>query len=261
MAIRAARILTFEPVTCSESTLNGRDPSGAGDHRPRFDRREMLVVHDVFRREFGLMPGLVAAVAVGDRSRAVVVGDHIDVLTSLLHHHHHGEDTYAWPLLMDRCSDSVAALGLMHQQHEQLDVHLDAVNTALAAWRVDATAATSHRLFVALDRTLPSLQRHLDDEERYVVPVMEQHITAGEWDDIVAKGSADADAAGLPLRFGMLMYEGDPEIIERVLAAMPADSRPVITAMAAQAFAEHSLAVHGTPTPPRSAELMGSRHA
>jgi hypothetical protein len=42
---------------------------------------------------------------------------------------------------------------------------------------------------------------------------------------------------------------------------MPTDARPVITAMASQAFAEHSRAVHGTPTPPRSTELMGSRLA
>ena len=57
----------------------------------------------------------------------------------------------------------------------------------------------------------------------------------------------------------MLMYEGDPEIIERALAVMPADARPVITAMAAQTFAEYSRAIHNTPTPPRSFELMASR--
>ena len=93
------------------------------------------------------------------------------------------------------------------------------------------------------------------------MPLLEQHISAAEWDALVQKGSADADPAQLPLLFGMLMYEGDPEIIERALAAMPADARPVIAALAAQTFAEHSRAVHGTPTPPRSTELMGSRHA
>jgi hemerythrin-like domain-containing protein len=243
-------------------TVTWTDSNSVTDDRSqRFDRREMLIVHDVFRREFALMPGLIAAVAPGDRERAELVGDHIDQLIRLLHHHHHGEDAYVWPLLVDRCADSLAALGLMPQQHEQLAVHLDAVDAALAAWRGDATIATSRRLVVALDRMLPSLQRHLDDEERYVVPLMEQHITAAEWDDIVAKGSADADPAGLPLGFGMLMYEGDPEVVERALAAVPADARPVIAAMAAQAFAEHSRAVHGTPTPPRSTELMGSRHA
>ena len=67
---------------------------------------------------------------------------------------------------------------------------------------------------------------HLDDEERHFLPLLEQHISAAEWDDLVQKGSADADPAELPLLFGMLMYEGDPEIIERALAAMPAAPAP-----------------------------------
>ena len=91
----AARILRFEVMTCEEST----------DHIPSFDRREMLIVHDVFRREFALMPGLIGTVAPGDRDRAELVGDHIDGLTTLLHHHHHGEDANVWPLLVDRCAD------------------------------------------------------------------------------------------------------------------------------------------------------------
>ena len=251
-----------ELVTKMKSPLSDRDSSEPDDHSSRFDRRDMLIVHDVFRREFALMPGLIAAVAVGDRVRAEVVADHIDGLMSLLHHHHLGEDTFVWPLLVDRCADSVAAItGSMHDQHEELAAHVRTVNAALRAWRVDITAAAGHRLVDTLDGTLASLRQHLDDEERYAVPLMEQHLTAAEWDDMVQKGSADADPTQLPLGFGMLMYEGDPEVIDRALAAMPTDSRPVITAMASQAFAEHSRAVHGTPTPPRSTELMGSRLA
>ena len=233
--------------------------SACSEPTARFDPREMFVVHDVFRREFALMPGLIATVAPGDHDRAELVGDHIDGLTSLLHHHHEGEDAHVWPLLGERCPDSVAALGSMHHQHEQLASHLDGVSAALAAWRVDAAAAAGQRLAVALDRTLPLLRQHLEDEERYVVPLMERCLSAVEWDEMVQKGAADADPAQLPLNFGMLMYEGDPEIIERVLAAMPAEARPVITALAAQTFAEHSRAVHGTPTPPRSTELDGAR--
>src|ERR1700758_3143291 len=33
---------------------------------PRFDGREMAMVHDLLRREFALLPGLIAAVAPGD---------------------------------------------------------------------------------------------------------------------------------------------------------------------------------------------------
>lgn len=244
----AARILTFEVMTSRESTLN-------------FDRREMLIVHDVFRREFALMPGLIGTVAPGDRDRAGLVGEHIDGVTSLLHHHHHGEDTNVWPVLVDRCADAAAHTGSMHDQHEQLATDLGDVHAALGVWRVDATVDSGNRLVDALIRTLTSLRQHLDDEERHVMPLMEAHITAAEWDDLVQEGSADADHAQLPLMFGMLMYEGDPEIVERTLATMPAEARSVIAAMAAQTFAEHSRAVHGTPTPPRSTELMGRRHA
>ena len=35
-------------------------------YEPRFDGREMAMVHAVFRREFALLPGLIAAVAPGD---------------------------------------------------------------------------------------------------------------------------------------------------------------------------------------------------
>ena len=185
----AARILTFEVMTSRESTLN-------------FDRREMLIVHDVFRREFALMPGLIGTVAPGDRDRAGLVGDHIDGLTSLLHHHHHGEDTNVWPVLVDRCADAAAHTGSMHDQHEQLATDLGDVHAALGVWRVDASAASGHRLFDALIRTLASLRQHLDDEERHVVPLLEQHISAAEWDALVQEGSADADQAQLPLMFG-----------------------------------------------------------
>jgi hypothetical protein len=54
---------------------------------------------------------------------------------------------------------------------------------------------------------------------------------------------------------GMLMYEGDPESIEQVIATMSADTASVIGQSAAPAFTAHSQRVHGTATPPRSTEL------
>jgi hypothetical protein len=62
-----------------------------------FDGREMLMVHDVFRREFALMPALVRGVAVGDHNRAQIVTDHIERVSALLHHHHLAERQYTWP--------------------------------------------------------------------------------------------------------------------------------------------------------------------
>jgi hypothetical protein len=69
------------------------------DNEPHFDGREMLILHDMFRREFALMPGLVRGVAAGDRERAQVIAAHITYVSTILHHRHHGKDvtsSYCW---------------------------------------------------------------------------------------------------------------------------------------------------------------------
>ena len=80
------------------------------DAQPHFHGSEMLIAHDVFWREFALVPGLVRGVVAGDRDRAQIIGDHIKGATSVLHIHHVLEDDNVWPLLLDRCGESVAPL-------------------------------------------------------------------------------------------------------------------------------------------------------
>ena len=55
-----------------------------------------------------------------------------------------------------------------------------------------------------------------------------------------------------PLILGMMMYEGEPAVIQKVLSQLPEDVRPFVAQAARQAFAAHSERVHGTATPVRS---------
>jgi hemerythrin-like domain-containing protein len=225
------------------------------DDGPHFDGREMLMLHDSFRREFALLPGLVRGVAAGDQQRVEVIAEHISFVSTILHHHHHGEDAHVWPLLVERCAGECAALvGLMEAQHEDVARIGREIDEGLRAWG-GAAAGAQEALAGALARLVPVLRGHLAAEEEHVVPLMEQYITAAEWNEIVEKEAADVDPASLPLSFGMLMYEGDPEVVDAAIATMPEPVRPVIRALAARAFAEHSLLIHKTATPPRSTEL------
>jgi hemerythrin-like domain-containing protein len=226
------------------------------DAQPHFHRSEMLIVHDMFRREFALMPGLVRGVAAGDRHRAQIIGDHIKGATSALHTHHVLEDDNVWPLLLDRCGESVAPLvELMEGQHHQIARLIPQVDEALSVWRHSPTIESRQPLVDVLDRLIPALKEHLSTEEDRVVPLMEQHITAAEWNELLEKESAAVDPEHLPLMLGMLMYEGDPESVEQVIATMSAETGRAIRQLAAPAFAAHSQRVHGTATPPRSTEL------
>jgi iron-sulfur cluster repair protein YtfE (RIC family) len=226
------------------------------DAQPHFRGSEMLIVHDMFRREFALMPGLVRGVAAGDRDRAQIVGDHIEGATSALHTHHVLEDDNVWPLLLDRCGESVAPLvKLMEGQHHQIARLIPQVDEALTVWRDSPTVESRQALVDVLDRLIPALKEHLSTEEDRVVPLMEQQITAAEWNEFLKNESAAVDPDHLPLMLGMLMYEGDPESVEQVIAAMSADAGHVVRPLAAPTFAAHSQRVHGTATPPRSTEL------
>jgi hypothetical protein len=94
----------------------------------------------MFRREFALMPGLVRGVAAGDRDRAQIIGDHIQGATSALHTHHVLEDDNVWPLLLDRCGESVAPLvELMEGQHHQIATLIPQIDEALSIWRDSPT--------------------------------------------------------------------------------------------------------------------------
>jgi hemerythrin-like domain-containing protein len=224
--------------------------------RPHFDGREMVMVHNMLRREFALLPGLVADVVAADHARAQMIGDHVEALISVVNHHHRSEDKHVWPVLVERSADSAHALTrAMEDQHELVDAQLHEVCLALRAWRVTVTADARQDLVDALAKLIPPLKRHLTDEEARVVPLMERYITAAEFIEIVRRGAANADLNESALGFGMVMYEGDPDIVDRSIAAMPPDVRSTIRQQAAQAFAEHSRRIHGTATPPRSTEV------
>src|SRR5689334_9152348 len=98
-----------------------------------FDGREMVMVHDMMRREFGLLPGVVAGTTPGAHvhdDRTDIIVRHIDWLIHALHSHHSTEDDHIWPLLDERCEQS-ALTALMERQHEDVAACLDTVEETL----------------------------------------------------------------------------------------------------------------------------------
>ena len=130
-------------------------------NEPHFDGREMLMLHDSFRREFALMPGLVRGVAAGDRGRAQVIAAHITYVSTILHHHHHGEDVYVWPLLLERCpGDCAPLIQVMEAQHEDIATIGREIDEGLRAWAA-AAAEPREALTAALGRLLPPWRNSL----------------------------------------------------------------------------------------------------
>ncbi|MFE9189502.1 hemerythrin domain-containing protein [Micromonospora sp. NPDC007208] len=219
---------------------------------PLADTRDMLMAHTMFRREFSLLPGLVRGVAAGDNARSQIIAEHIELVENTLHHHHTSEDKHLWPRLLERGSAEIApVVHVMEDQHQAIADLIDEVKATLPTWRDSAAPESGEVLANALDRMVPLLVEHLNLEEERVLPLVEKYVTAAEWGGMVNEGASAAPPESLPLMFGLMAYEGDPEVIQEIVSHMPPEVRPVIEELAAQAFASYSERVHGTATPPR----------
>ncbi|WP_162794655.1 hemerythrin domain-containing protein [Nonomuraea lactucae] len=220
---------------------------------PLADTREMYLVHDMFRREFGLMPALVRAVTPGDVERAGVVADHITLVTGVLHSHHRGEDDHLWPRLLERVPEEVVPVVHTMEDHHEGIARLDAeLETAISAWRADAGAERGKALADVIERVNVLLVEHLGLEEERILPLAEKYVTAAEWAAMVADANSKLPMEMLPLLAGFVTYEGDPEVIEGLFSSLPPEVGVFLRQQAPQAYASHAERVHGTPTPPRA---------
>jgi hemerythrin-like domain-containing protein len=215
----------------------------AGD-RP--DIRDMFAMHTMFKREFALLPALVRSVRAGDEERARVVARHIGFLTALVHEHHHGEDESLWPRLLQRGPVTARlVVELVLAQHATLAGLVSEIERELQAWQASAASERGEALASALDRIVPVIVEHTRLEEERAMPLVEQYVTAAEYQDMVEKHVRNLSPADLPMLVGMLMYEGGLDVV-------PAPLREVMREAAPRAYAAHCQLVHGTATPPRS---------
>ncbi|MEU4475200.1 hemerythrin domain-containing protein [Micromonospora sp. NPDC023888] len=221
-------------------------------NEPLADARDMFAVHTMLRRELGSAPDLVRGVGDGDQQRTAVVASHVDLMNALLAQHHSGEDKHIWPRLQERVPEEIAPIiGVMEEQHDAIHRCYEQVNEALGLWRANASAVTRDALADAIDQLVPILWEHLALEEERVVPLIGKYITAAEYRLVAGEGGEEVPPELLPVIFGMLMYEGAPDVIESIIAEMPPEAQPGIKQLASQAYAGYAEKVYGTSTPPR----------
>ncbi len=216
------------------------------------DTRDMIAVHNAFRREFGLMPHLVRNVAGGDRLRVARVADHVELVTWLLHAHHMGEDKHIWPLLRERGGENITPIvDLMEEQHITIGAVLVDVRGTLELWRKTATPQMRDDVASAIAGLVGVVNEHLSVEERHVVPLIQKYITEAEWVLVAQEAGAETPPDKLATVFGMVAYEAPSTVVDAIVANMPPDVRPSIRNAARTAYAAYAQELYGTSTPPR----------
>jgi len=214
------------------------------------DTSDMNAVHTIYRREFRLAAGLVRSVANGDTARAAVVDAHLAFLEASLHHHHEAEDAILWPILHERVPADVAPIvELMETHHERIGAVLTSIEALRPRWAATAQAGLGAELADLYDENFAVLAEHMAAEETQLLPIAARTLTEAEWHSIGEHATSHYRKKDMPLLFGMLAYEADPRVIQRMIDAAPAMLRLLVPRLGRRAFRKHALQVHGTATP------------
>ena len=174
------------------------------------DINEMRVIHRVFRRELTALPGLVRRVPDGDTARAEVVGHHAQFMLNGLHVHHTGEDEYLWPLLLERARRRPSWSRPCRLSTSRCTSTSTAPSTCWSAGAVRRARGAGEALAAEVERLDAALFEHLDQEEREILPLAEQHVTVAEWARLGEHGRGSMSRADLPIMFGAILEEADP---------------------------------------------------
>jgi Hemerythrin HHE cation binding domain len=184
---------------------------------------EMAMVHRFFRNELHRVPGLINGVGAGDVKRAAVVNAHLSFIVAVLHHHHAAEDDLIWPKLHARVPLYDHDIRRMEDEHRAIAAGIHTAKATGSAWAKTGAPSASEQLRKAVDALTGLVDAHLDDEERDVVPLIEDCITAPEWKKVTARGASFLRThPRLGLVFAGCVLEGVPdEDKHRFLAGVP----------------------------------------
>lgn len=172
---------------------------------PGCDTDDMKMIHGHFRLVFGQAPGLAEGVADGDTARAKVVADHLTFIADTLHHHHHGEDIMLWDQLEARNPACAAHVSEMRRDHAAMSDELAALQKALPAWRLDASAAKRTTVMYALNGIHALLTQHLGAEEKQILPVAATVFSQAEWDKLGEHGRASIPGSFRFIHLGFIL--------------------------------------------------------
>jgi hemerythrin-like domain-containing protein len=209
------------------------------------DINEMRVIHRVFRRELSALPGLLRRTPDGDAARAQVVGRHAQFILTGLHLHHTGEDENLWPLLLERAAPSTELITTMQAQHERVHEYVERAQQQLDAWRRTPSSAAGEELAATVEQLNQALFEHLDQEEREILPLAEQYVTVEEWAKLGEHGRDSMTREELPIMFGAILEEADPQERASMIALLPPPIRLLMRTLGAWKYRRYISEVRG----------------
>jgi hemerythrin-like domain-containing protein len=187
----------------------------------------MVVVHKALRREFSLLPGVVGAVAAGDRRRSARIERHARLVLTFLREHHDSENRLLWPVLRSRASLTDLLIDAVEERHRLIaDLAVDC-QPEFRSWSHTGDPGRRNLIVDGLIELERVLVRSLDLEEREVLPSVHEHLSVQERAELHRR-AIGSGASGLraPLMLaGIMLEDATPREGAWFIHSMPSPRR------------------------------------
>lgn len=217
----------------------------SADNQILTDTRDMLAVHDAFKRAFGDAPGQLASVSDGDAQRARYLADYLGEVLWLLHAHHAGEDELLFPLLSERAPEERELFSRMEAQHAALLSNLQATESAAEQFGRSGSPVDGQALASACKSLREVLIEHLDQEEQDVLPIAARCVSPPEWGALPADTLSHYSGTRVWLPFGLVLEAMPVDVREDLLAHVPPPVSQMWFGGGSDAFAKEMAAIRG----------------
>ena len=164
-----------------------------------------------------------------------------------------------WPLLLARVDLEADMVLRMETQHEVVAGSLAEASRRMPDWQAAPSAATAAPLVSALTEHRAALLEHLHDEEEYILPLIEEHLTVAEWARLGQRFAEEVPKDKMLFFLGMILEDADPAERQAMMAHLPlrhgscgrrsaSDSSAVGSARSAPGSADPDPAVPAVPS-------------
>ncbi|WP_035847270.1 hemerythrin domain-containing protein [Kitasatospora azatica] len=188
------------------------------------------ITHDLIRRvipELGRRLRNGAAAGSLDAAAVRRLTSWWEMFTRILDGHHTSEDTHVWPTVLAAEPGLDAVAAVLEEQHTALDEHLAGIAEGLAQLQDggDEPELTLTGLLARIADFDAMMYDHLALEERAMVPVLRDKVTAEAYGQMLAGLAGGHDPADFAPTMPLLLEQAAPQAREFMLGNMPAALR------------------------------------
>ncbi|MFG2718560.1 hemerythrin domain-containing protein [Streptomyces sp. NPDC048416] len=201
-------------------------PAGTPGTEPGNNLTGFTLTHDLIRRvipELGRRLAGAAAAGVLDANAVDRLSAWWQMFTTILDGHHTSEDSHVWPVVLEAEPGLAGVARTLEDQHASLDDHLAAIDEGLRRL-VSGQGEREVRLTGLLARIAEFdalMHDHLRLEERTMVPVLREKVSAEAYRAMLASLASGHDPLDFVPTMPLLLEKAAPEAVTFMLGGMP----------------------------------------